>query len=144
MHQSSEQTRVVYWADGQLQAEGYWKLCALLRDRHANVMTAVDPVLLDVLRGVFGFYQAWEYQKPIVATSAYRTLKTNERLRKGREKAALNSMHLYGKACDLFIEGVRPQDIANLGRHLQQGGVGYYPSRGFTHLDTGRLRTWRG
>ena len=26
---------------------------------------------------------------------------------------------------------------------LQGGGVGFYPSKGFIHVDSGRLRTWR-
>jgi len=141
-HRTSENVRLVYWADGQLQSEGYWKACAILRDKSQNVMTAVDPVLLDVLRGIHGYYEAWNWKEAIVITSGYRTLKTNNTL--SREGAAKNSMHLYGKAVDLFVPGIPPAHVATLGRYLQQGGVGFYPSRGFTHLDTGRLRSWRG
>lgn len=141
-HKTTEEVRVVYWKDGQLQSEGYWKACSLLRDMRANVMTTIDPTLLDVLRGIHGYYEAWNWKHPIVITSGYRTAKTNAALSK--EGAAKNSMHLYGKATDLYIPGIPTEHVARLGRYLQQGGVGFYPSRGFTHLDTGRLRVWRG
>jgi uncharacterized protein YcbK (DUF882 family) len=141
-HKTKEEVRVVYWKDGALLSEGYWQACSLLRDRTANVMTAVDPVLLDVLRGIHGYYEAWNWRHPIVATSGFRTAKTNAALSK--EGAAKNSMHLFGRAVDLFVPGIPPEHIARLGQYLQQGGVGFYPSRGFTHLDTGKLRSWRG
>lgn len=137
-----QEVRIVYWKDGQLLADGYWQACAMLRDVKANVMTTMDPTILDVLRGITGYYQAWRYQQPIVLTSGFRTVKTNSGLL--GEGAARNSMHLYGKAVDLYIPGIPARDVGVLGMHLQQGGVGFYPSKGFTHLDTGRLRTWVG
>lgn len=140
-HPTGQETRIVYWRDGQLVADGYWQACAMLRDVRANVMTSMDPTLLDVLRGVFGFYNAWRWPHPIVITSGFRTVKTNNAIGEG---AAKNSMHLYGRAADLHVPGVPTKDVAALGMHLQQGGVGFYPSKGFTHLDTGRLRLWKG
>jgi uncharacterized protein YcbK (DUF882 family) len=139
---TKEDVRLVYWKDGQLLSEGYWRACAMLRDVHQNVMTTMDPTVLDVLRGIAGYYQAWRYNQPIVLTSGFRTLKTNNSLLS--EGAAKNSMHLYGKAVDLYIPGIPQRDVGILGMHLQQGGVGFYPSKGFTHLDTGRLRAWVG
>jgi uncharacterized protein YcbK (DUF882 family) len=139
---TTEEIREVYWRDGNIVPEGYWKICALLRDAKANVMTTMDPGILDVLWGITGYYRAWRWMQPIVATSGFRTLATNSSLM--HEGAARNSMHLYGKAIDVFIKGVPPKDIGILGLHLRQGGVGFYPSKGFTHLDTGRMRTWRG
>lgn len=141
-HLTKEEVRVTYWKDGQLLSDGYWQACSMLRDRRANVMTAIDPTLLDVLRGINGYYDAWKWRHPLVITSGYRTVKTNNALSK--EGSAKNSMHLYGKAVDLFIPGIPTEHVAKLGQYLQQGGVGFYPSRGFTHLDTGRLRSWRG
>lgn len=141
-HKTTEEVRVVYWKDGALLSEGYWQACALLRDRKANVMTAIDPVLLDVLRGIHGYYEAWDWKHPIVATSGYRTLKTNKALSK--EGAAKNSMHLHGRAVDLYVPGIPQAHIGRLGQYLQQGGVGFYPAKGFTHLDTGKLRAWHG
>lgn len=141
-HGTNQEIRVVYWRDGQLLSDGYWQACAMLRDTHDNVMTTMDPTVLDILRGIGGYYAAWQYRQPIVLTSGFRTLRTNTAI-KG-EGAAKNSMHLYGKAADLYIPGISARDVGILGMHLQQGGVGFYPSKGFTHLDTGRLRAWRG
>lgn len=137
-----DEIRIVYWKDGRLIPEGYWQACALLRDVRANVMTTMDPTVLDILRGIIGFYQAWQWPHPVVVTSGFRTLKTNAALE--GEGAAKNSMHLYGKASDLYIPGIPSRDVGALAAHLRQGGVGFYPSKGFTHLDTGRLRIWRG
>lgn len=138
---TGESIRAVYWKDGHLQPEGYWQICAILRDVRANRMTHMDPTLLDVLRGILGFYQAWNWNQPLVVTSGFRTQQTNRALGEG---AAKNSLHLHGRAVDLFMPGIPPRDIGALAFHMQRGGVGFYPSRGFTHIDTGRLRTWRG
>lgn len=135
-----EETRLVYWKDGKLVQDGYWKACALLRDVRANLMTAVDPAILDVLRGVTGYYQAWRWPHPVVVTSGYRTLATNNALSK--EGAAKNSMHLYGRAVDVVVPGVPARDVGALALSMRQGGVGFYPSKHFTHVDTGRLRAW--
>ncbi len=140
-----ERIRVVYWKDGKLVPEGYWQACALMRDVRANKMTSMDPAVLDILRGILGYYAAWRYPHPLTVTSGFRTWETNQSLiGKDGEGAAKNSMHLYGRATDAYMTGVSPRDIGALGMHLRQGGVGFYPSKGFTHLDTGRLRTWRG
>ncbi|MCC5610579.1 DUF882 domain-containing protein [Nostoc sp. CHAB 5834] len=141
-HRMRDEISVVYWKDGSLVAEGYWQACALLRDTKANVMTSMDPTVLDILRGISGFYEAWRWPHAPVITSGFRTLRTNNGL--GSEGAAKNSMHLYGKAVDVFIPGVPARDVSALGYQLKQGGVGFYPSKGFTHLDTGKLRLWRG
>lgn len=139
-HGTKEEVRLTYWRDGALVADGYWQACAVLRDRKANRMTAIDPAVLDVLRGIHGYYEAWRWKHPIVITSGYRTGATNS----STEGAAKNSMHLFGKAVDLYVPGIPVDHIRRLGLYLQQGGVGYYPDNGFTHLDTGKIRTWRG
>ena len=137
-----EAVQAVYWKDGAILPEGYWQLCAVLRDVRANRMTTMDPTILDVLRGVLGYYQAWRWPYPIVVTSGFRTVQTNNALKS--EGAAKNSMHLYGRAADVYMPGASVRDIGLLGMHMQRGGVGFYPSKGFTHLDTGRLRAWKG
>jgi uncharacterized protein YcbK (DUF882 family) len=138
--ETKESVKVVYWKDGQLNAEGYWQICALMRDVRENIMTTMDPALLDVLRGMLGYYEQWKWPYPLVILSGFRTLKTNNSLMK--EGAARNSMHLYGRAADLYMPGVPLKDIAALGVHFQRGGVGFYPDNGFVHLDTGNIRTW--
>lgn len=137
---TNERLKVVYWRDGELVTDAYWQICALMRDVKANVMTQMDPTLFDIMRGIQGYYEAYNWRQPLVILSGYRTKKTNDAL----ENAAKNSMHLYGKAVDLYMPGIPVKDIGALGLYLKQGGVGFYPSNGFTHLDTGRVRVWRG
>lgn len=139
---TKERMRVVYWKDGRLVPEGYWSACNLMRDVKANMMTYMDPAMLDILRGIVGYYEAWNWNYPIIITSGYRTVKTNNRL--ASEGAAKNSMHLYGRAADLYMQNIPVAHLAQLGKHFQRGGVGFYPRKGFVHLDTGRLRSWKG
>ncbi len=140
--ETNEQIRVTYFENGHLVPEAYWKVCALMRDVRAGVMTAMDPALLDVLRGIMGYYEAWGWAYPIVVNSGYRTEATNRALL--AEGAAKNSLHLTGRAADIWVPGIPTRDVGTLGLHFRQGGVGFYPDKGFVHLDTGRTRTWRG
>jgi uncharacterized protein YcbK (DUF882 family) len=139
---TNERIKAVYWRDGKLVPEGYWAICNLLRDVRAKMMTYMDPASMDILRGILGYYEAWNWNYPIIIMSGYRTPATNAALSK--EGAAKNSMHLYGKAVDLRMQGIPVAHLAQLGLHFQRGGVGFYPQRGFVHLDTGRIRSWRG
>jgi uncharacterized protein YcbK (DUF882 family) len=137
---TKEQLRAVYWRDGQVHADGYWRICAMLRDRRQNIMTTIDLGLLDILRGVSGYYEQWNWPYPIVVNSGFRTKKTND----GLEGAARNSMHLYGRAADIYVPGIPIADLTRLAMYFQRGGVGFYPGSGFVHVDTGRVRSWSG
>jgi uncharacterized protein YcbK (DUF882 family) len=138
--ETRERLNVVYWKEGKLIPEAYWRVCALLRDTRQGLMTGMDPRVLDILRGVQGYYDQVKWSYPLVVTSGFRTKKTNDSL--VLEGAAKNSMHLYGRAVDLYIPGVPPADLARLGLYFRGGGVGFYPKKGFVHLDTGNFRFW--
>lgn len=138
--QTGEEQRLVYWANGQYDTNGYRQACHLLRDVQANQTVVMDPVLLDILRGIQGWFEAAGISKPIVINSGYRSPHTNA----NTEGAAKNSMHLHGKAADLWLPDVPADYLARLALYLQGGGVGIYASRGFVHVDSGRLRAWRG
>jgi uncharacterized protein YcbK (DUF882 family) len=60
------------------------------------------------------------------------------------ESVARSSLHVSGKACDFRIPGVSAEYTGKLCRYLQGGGVGVYQDKGFVHVDTGRVRQWRG
>lgn len=141
-HETGEQMRAVYWADGGLDVTGFSQICHVLRDVRANQTVQMQLTLLDIMRAIQGWLEMNGFAQPIMVNSGYRTHETNALLR--REGAARNSMHLYGRAADIWIPGVPPSYLARLALHLQSGGVGFYPSKGFVHIDTGRIRTWRG
>ncbi|MCY4005711.1 MAG: DUF882 domain-containing protein [Rhodobacteraceae bacterium] len=76
----------------------------------------------------------------VTILSGYRTPRTNAIL-KG---AAPDSFHMYGRAVDFRIDGLSSEETVRLARHLEIGGVGRYPVSDFTHIDSGRVRTWQG
>lgn len=136
---TGEEIFTVYWAQGRLIRSGYNEICNLLRDIHRNEARQMDIVTLDLLRGVHGWLRGFGINQPIQITSGYRHPKTN-----ASEGGARRSMHIEGKAVDLVINGVSPDKVGQFGQYLAGGGVGFYPGRRFTHLDSGRIRTWRG
>ena len=73
-------------------------------------------------------------KKPITITSGYRP-KFWE-LKRGRSG---NSQHVFGKAADIKVKGIKPRKVANAIEHLinngdmLQGGIGIYST--FVHYD---------
>ena len=74
--------------------------------------------------------------------SAYRSPETNELLRSKSSGVAKNSQHLLGSAIDVRLRGVSTVALRDAAISLQRGGVGYYQSSDFVHIDTGRVRRW--
>ena len=52
------------------------------------------------------------------------------------------SLHMQGKAIDIFVPGREVSLLRRTARALRSGGVGYYPKPGFVHVDVGRVRYW--
>ena len=132
--------KTVYWHQGKVYEPGYRELCLLLKDHRQDEAIPIDPRLFDLLCAMQAWVGYYGYKDPIQINSGYRSQKTNSRL----EGAARNSMHLYGKAADIVFPGLPTSYIGQLAQRYAGGGVGFYPSSGFIHVDTGRQRTWRG
>ena len=117
------------------------KLNTILRDWRRNEPTRMDPQLFDLLWEVYQRTGSKEY---IHVVSGYRSLATNNMLRRRSRGVAKRSRHTQGQAIDFFIPGVPVSNIRKIGLQLQNGGVGYYPSSNspFVHLDTGSIRHW--
>ena len=99
---------------------------------------------------------------PVTVLSGYRTVEYDAELRRrglqGERHASgvtLPSQNTEGRAADIQIFGVETVVVLQTVRaeydrgHLSElGGVGYYPSWGFVHVDTfrdgGHLRRWNG
>jgi len=82
------------------------------------------------------------FQKPIKINSGYRSPKHNAKV-----GGAENSQHLLGKAADIVIDGITPDEVADAieflieGKMMKQGGLGRYDS--FTHYDIrGKKSRW--
>lgn len=98
----------------------------------------MDRHLLDALFLIQQWLKLEGRPYKIHILSGYRTPEHNRKL----AGAASRSMHMEGKAVDLFIPGVSPQLLAAMSRIIGTGGVGIYVRRNFVHVDTGRVRVW--
>ena len=78
----------------------------------------------------------------MLVLSGFRSKKTNDMLRKTTEGVARRSFHMAGRAVDIRMQGIHTADIQKAALRLGGGGVGYYPSSNFVHLDSGPVRTW--
>lgn len=121
---------------------GYRQICWLMRDRNAAVAqgyVAFDIVEIEALWEVQESLALLGIQRPLIITSGYRTVQTNA----ATEGAARNSMHLYAKAADMYVDGVSTRDLFDVcwSRSIS-GGIGYYDSH--VHLDSGTRRWWVG
>jgi uncharacterized protein YcbK (DUF882 family) len=67
----------------------------------------------------------------------YRTPWSNEflRTRKPHTGVAQHSLHMQAEAIDIRLRGIPTSE-------LHRGGVGYYRSSDFVHVDVGRVRHW--
>ncbi|MCC7461596.1 MAG: DUF882 domain-containing protein [Gammaproteobacteria bacterium] len=113
----------------------------LLRDFRTGEVHRIDPGLLDILCALQDQARSDE---PFQVISGYRSPRTNARLRAGSAASGVaeRSLHRVGQAIDVRLGGVRTHRLAELARGLQRGGVGYYKSSDFVHVDTGRVRHW--
>lgn len=110
-----------------------------MRDWRQERAVVMDPRLIDLLAYIQKKAGASE---PITLLSGYRTRETNEMLRRYSSEVATRSFHMRGQAADIRIPGVSPLRIRDIAREIQVGGVGYYPSSNFVHVDTGPVRYW--
>lgn len=76
--------------------------------------------------------------KPIIINSGYRTKRYNEKV-----GGSPKSQHMLGKAADIKINGLTPDEIAIKAEKIGFGGIGIYKT--FVHLDVRHIKTrWRG
>lgn len=75
--------------------------------------------------------------KPIVITSGYRTPKYNAEI-----GGATNSMHMLGKAVDIYVHNMSSEELYYIARHFNFKGFGIYDN--WLHLDVrlDKLAVW--
>lgn len=140
---SSEEVNAPFCVDGRtVYQPGYQQICWLMRDR--NVASAQGYVQIDIVE----IEALWEVQqtlllqgihRPLVITSGYRSVQTNAAI----ENAARNSMHCYGKAADMYVDGISMRSLFDAcWSRAVSGGIGYYDSH--VHLDSSTRRWWVG
>ncbi|KAA0180836.1 DUF882 domain-containing protein [Cupriavidus cauae] len=137
---TGEHLSLVYAMGEQVLPQAHLRLNRFLRDHYSGDVGTIDPELFGVLyqlRTVLGS------DNPFQVISGYRSPNTNSRLRKTRGGGvAKHSLHMDGKAIDIRLPGVALDDLRDAAVSLQAGGVGFYRSENFIHIDTGRVRRW--
>lgn len=139
---TGERLETEYCCDGIYDPEALSRMNHILRDFRANEVKAIDPKLFDLLHELGGVL---ETDTPFHIISGYRSPNTNTMLRTrgGAETGvASKSLHMVGKAIDIRLPGTKLDHLRAAARSLKLGGVGYYPSSNFVHVDTGRVRYW--
>lgn len=139
---TGERLKTTYCCDGKYEPEALKQINHILRDWRAGKVKPIDPQLLDLLHELSG---TLETDSPFHIISGYRSPVTNATLRtKGgtHTGVASKSLHMVGKAIDIRVPGVKLDHLRGAARTLKLGGVGYYPSSNFVHIDTGRVRFW--
>jgi uncharacterized protein YcbK (DUF882 family) len=133
---------IVYFENGQYQADALFELNLLLRDWRADKVRAIDPKVFDTLYMIQKMTSAY---RPFEVVSAYRSPLTNFTLLLEGDGmgVARRSLHMDGKAVDIKLPGVHLAHLNKAAVQLGYGGVGYYPGSGFVHVDTGDVRRWR-
>jgi len=95
----------------------------------------IAPALVEILQKIRS-----HFGKAVNINSAYRTPTYNKKV-----GGATYSQHLYGKAADIRITGVKPKDVAAYVETLMpnSGGIGIYSN--FTHVDIRETKSrWNG
>jgi len=132
---------VVYYHDGRYDQKALAQIDDYLKDFRTGDSHSIDPALLDVL---FDIKTRTSTHAPFEVISAYRSPPTNEMLRTRTSDSgvAQHSMHLQGQAIDVRLADISLDRLRTVALDLRRGGVGFYPSSDFVHVDTGRVRFW--
>lgn len=136
---TGEHWQAAYWVQGSYSAGAMDEINYLLRDYRTGEIKAIDPSLLDLLHSV---NHELGSSQPFHVLSGYRSPATNAMLAEKSNGVAKHSLHLEGKAIDLYLPGRPLKELQRVALALGRGGVGYYPESDFVHMDVGPVRTW--
>lgn len=135
-----EHLDVVYRRGDVYDKEALAKLDLFLRDWRADKVKHYDPRLFDLLADLEA--QAGKPGAEIQIICGYRTPGSNEYLRNNTKAVAKQSLHMKAEAIDIRLTGVPTLRLRDTALALRRGGVGYYSSSDFVHVDLGRVRRW--
>ena len=126
-------------------AEGYIpdaleRLNRYLRDHRTGAVQTFDPRVFDLLHELLAGLGRPDAEIDVIC--GYRSRWSNEYLRAHGHGVARDSLHMRAMAIDIRIPGVSTRLVRNAALALHRGGVGYYPTSNFVHIDVGRVRHW--
>jgi len=130
---------VTFGADGRYLPEGLGQVNEFLKDHRTGQAHTIDPRLLDLLHDLRLLTGT---RAPFAVISGYRSPETNAVLHARSSGVAGGSLHMRGQAIDIRLADTRTSVLRDAALSLGRGGVGYYRSSDFVHVDTGHVRTW--
>ncbi|MCY4186036.1 MAG: DUF882 domain-containing protein [Rhodobacteraceae bacterium] len=137
--QTNENIKIIYWIEGKYIPDALVEISKFMRDWRENKWKQIDKRTINILSAV---HKILDTNEPIQLLSGYRTVATNEMLRKRSRAVSKNSYHTLGMAADIRIRGVSTRQLANAGDMCRSGGVGKYSRSNFVHLDCAKIRSW--
>lgn len=138
---TGETLDVAYWQGGAYAPGALEAVNHVLRDYRNGEIHTIEPALLDLLTALSVRLDATPRFGVI---SGYRSPATNAMLHERSGQVASGSLHMKGMAIDIRVAGHDVDRVRDAAQSLGLGGVGYYPSSNFVHVDVGRVRRWAG
>lgn len=136
---TGEKLSATFWSNGHFLKDGIEEISWLMRDHRAGTASPMDPQLLNLLHQL---QAKVDHKGAFHVISGYRSPATNNMLNKNTSGVAKRSYHMLGKAIDVRLPGLDTRQLHKVAKSLKSGGVGYYSSSNFVHLDVGRVRYW--
>lgn len=121
-------------SDGTYDDEALTELRHLFRSRADQREGAVSLRLVELLAYVQGEF----HPKKMLLVSGYRSPEFNASL----SGAAESSLHTQGLAADVMLTGIDLKRAWVRLREARTGGVGYYKTGKYLHIDVGQPRFW--
>jgi len=119
---TGERGKFLYYENGEYVHDAYISLCKMLRDHRENKAVQLDVRLFDLAwANIEWYYRAQGRRPKYLATSAYRTHRTNALV-----GGSPGGKHPFGAAIDGRLEGVELGQYAAMSRLWRAGGVGLY------------------
>lgn len=140
-HWTGEDLAVTYKIGGDYVPGAMAEISHFLRDWRCNQATAMDPKLVDRL---YELQVALGGRRTMRVISAYRSEGYNASLLRAGRTVDPDSQHMFGRAVDIFVPGMRLDELREVAEKTGHGGTGFYPFSGprFIHVDTGPVRHW--
>jgi uncharacterized protein YcbK (DUF882 family) len=139
---TGERLDVVYRRGDQYIPEALDELDHFLRDHRTGDVRHYDPHLFDLLNDLTASLGHSGGEIDVIC--GYRTPWSNEflRTRSPHTGVARHSLHMQAEAIDIRLPGIPTSELRDAALRLHRGGVGYYRSSDFVHVDVGRVRQW--
>jgi len=139
---TNERLDIVYRRGDSYLPEALAELDHYLRDHRTGEVHHFDPHLFDLLHDLTASLDDSGGEIDVIC--GYRTPWSNEflRTRSAHTGVALHSLHMQAEAIDIRLPGISTSTVRDAALRLHRGGVGYYRSSDFVHVDVGRVRQW--